>query len=61
VGQVVHSGASGARNFDALFFMLRWDRYEFLKRHTGTRYVELVFLNPVGSMGQVVHSDAFEA
>jgi hypothetical protein len=28
-GPVVHSGASGARYIDALFFILVWDRYRF--------------------------------
>jgi hypothetical protein len=28
-GHVVHYGASGVRNIDALFFMLMWDRYKF--------------------------------
>jgi hypothetical protein len=27
VGHVVHYGASGAQNINALFFMLGWDRY----------------------------------
>jgi hypothetical protein len=53
-GHVVHSCASGARNVDALFFMLRWDLYEFDKKYVGTRYVELVFLHLVGSEGHVV-------
>jgi hypothetical protein len=56
VGHIVHSGASRERNGDALFFMLRWDRYRFDKKRTRKHYVELVFLHPVGSTGYVVHS-----
>jgi hypothetical protein len=47
-GQVVHSGASGVRNIDALFFMLMWDRYGCHKKRTRTRYTELVFWHLVG-------------
>jgi hypothetical protein len=36
--------------------MLRWDRYRFDKKHTGTRYVEHAFLHPVQSVTHVVHS-----
>jgi hypothetical protein len=31
--------------------MLGWLRYGFKKKHNGARYVELVFLHPVGSAG----------
>jgi hypothetical protein len=60
VAHVVHSSASGARNVEALFFMLGWDRYVFDKKRVGTHYVELLYLHPVRSVGHVVHSRASE-
>jgi hypothetical protein len=60
-GHIVHSGAPGARNDDAHFFMFRWDRFRFNKKHDGTRSDELVFSHPVVSAGHVVHSGAFGA
>jgi hypothetical protein len=57
-GHVVHSGASEARNVDALLFMLGCDPYGFHKNHAGTRYAERVFLHPVESVVHVVHSGA---
>jgi hypothetical protein len=36
--------------------MLGWGQCGFQKKCTGTRYPELVFLHPVGSAGNVVHS-----
>jgi hypothetical protein len=47
VGLVVHSGAFGARNVDALFFMLGLHWYGFHKNHARTRYVKLLFLRPL--------------
>jgi hypothetical protein len=46
------------QNVNVLFFMLGWDQCEFHKKRTETRYVELVFLHPLGFVGHVVHSDA---
>jgi hypothetical protein len=57
----VNSGASRARNINALFFMLGWDRYVLDKKRTGTRYSELMFLHPVGSARHVVNSGAYGA
>jgi hypothetical protein len=57
-GYVVHSGASGAQNITALFFMQLWDQYGYDKKCFRTRYAELVFLHPVGYAGHVVHSSA---
>jgi hypothetical protein len=55
---VFASGASGAQNIDALFFILGLDRYGFNKKHARTRYAELVFSHPTGFAFNVVHSGA---
>jgi hypothetical protein len=35
-----------------------WDQHRVNKKHAGTCYAELLFLQPVGSVGHVVYSDA---
>jgi hypothetical protein len=60
-GHVLHCVASGARNVDALFFMLGWYRYGFQKKRIGTPYAGLVFLHPMVSAGHALHCGAFGA
>jgi hypothetical protein len=43
------------------FFMMLWDQYGFEKKRAMTRYIDLVFLHPVGSGGHIMHSGAFGA
>jgi hypothetical protein len=54
----MHSGASGAQNVEALFFMLGWARSSIQKKHVKTHYAELVFLHLVGYAAPVVTSGA---
>jgi hypothetical protein len=42
-------------------FMPGWDRYRFNKKRVEARYVELVFLHPMGSVYHVEHSDVIGA
>jgi hypothetical protein len=48
--------AYGVQIVIILFFMLMRFRCSFHIKHTVTRYTELKFLHPVGSVGHVVHS-----
>jgi hypothetical protein len=41
--------------------MLGWDWYGFLKKCAETCFADLLFLHPIGSMGHIVHSEAFRA
>jgi hypothetical protein len=56
-GLVVRSGASGAQDVDALFFMLGLVWYGSHKMGVGIRYAELVFLLLVQSAAHVVLKD----
>jgi hypothetical protein len=47
---IAYSGASGARNVIALFFMLEWDRYGFNKKRVRTCYTKVVFFASGGIM-----------
>jgi hypothetical protein len=47
-GHIVHSGAYGLQNVNALILMMGWDLCGFHKKHARTRYTELVFFDPVG-------------
>jgi hypothetical protein len=58
MGLIVCAGVSGAQNIDALLFMLKWVWCGYNKNRTGISFAGLVFLNPVGSVGHVVHSGA---
>jgi hypothetical protein len=75
-GHVVHPGASGPRNVEAVFFVVGWVHCGFYKMCVGTSYAELVLLHTkcvrtrhaelvifhlVGSAGHVVHSNVSDA
>jgi hypothetical protein len=60
-GHVVHFGAFGARNIDALLIMHGCDPYGFHQNGSGTRYAKPVFLHLVASTGHVVHYGTFVA
>jgi hypothetical protein len=60
VGHVVYSGAFGAQNVDALFFVLGQDRCGFLKKHAQTHCTELVSSDPVRYAGHVVLFGVFQ-
>jgi hypothetical protein len=42
-GHILHSTAYGARNVDALFFMIGYAQCGFYKKHAGKRYANFCF------------------
>jgi hypothetical protein len=54
-GHVMHSGPSGARNVDALFFMLGWAQCGFRRKVHWDTLCQTCVLHPVGPAGHVMN------
>jgi hypothetical protein len=57
-GYIVHSGASGVWNVNALFFILEWAWCGSHKKCAETRCAKLVILHLVRSVSHIVRSGA---